>query len=131
MRIFDISSSIARYLAAFIFYYNLMLFAWAGFVSSYEPLYLMPMKAIWSERERDERVRLRKCAFRACFCGDFWTEHQKHSSLFCLNHILHKHAYTASIRSQPLIIHITQSHKCSKSFIHLLFYDAPHIRTPL
>lgn len=32
-----------------------------------------------SERERDERARQRKCVFRACLCGDFWTEHQKHS----------------------------------------------------
>lgn len=75
-------SSIARYLAALFFYNNLMLFAWAGFVS-----------AIWtfvfdaneshlnmSERERDERARQRESVFLERVCVViFWTGHQKHS----------------------------------------------------
>lgn len=120
-------------------YNNLMLFAWVGFVS-----------AIWtfifdaneshlnmSERERDERAWQReKVCVLQCVCVVIFGQNIKNTakqqdSWFCLHRISHKHTYTSSIHSQPLSAHIAQSHKHSKSFIHLLCRDAQNFDIPL
>lgn len=66
---------------SYFFYNNLMLFAWAGFVSAAWTFVFDANESHlnMSERETDKRARQRKCVFRVCLCGDFWTEHQKHS----------------------------------------------------
>lgn len=104
----------------------------------YEPLYLMPMKAIWTRvRENMMKERDTESVFLSVFCVVLFGQNIKNTaeqqdSLFCLRHISHKHAYTASVHSQPLSTHtIAQSHKWSKSFIHLLCKDAQNFGNPL
>lgn len=89
----------------------------------YEPLYLMPIKAIWTwvrenmMRERDtESVFL--SVFRVVLFGQNIksTAEQQACSVCITSH--------TSMRTRHLYTHNpsahTQSHKCSKSFIHLL-----------
>lgn len=91
----------------------------------YEPLYLMPMKTIWTwVREKGMRAEQRKCVLkRVCaviFGQNIKNTAKQQDSLFCLHHISLKHAYAMSIHSQPISTHVEKSHKPGKSFIHLL-----------
>lgn len=105
------------YLAAFFpSYNNLMLFAWAGFVSAIRTFVYDANESHlnMSERDRDDRTRQRKCVLE-CVCVVIFGQNIKNTaeqqdSLFCLHHISHKHAYTVSIHSQTLSTHISHNH---------------------
>lgn len=104
---------------------NLMLFAWAGFVS-----------AVWtfvfdaneshlnmSERETDKRAQHRNCVCVVIFGQKIKNTAEQQDSLFCLHHISHKHAYTVSIHSQTLNTHNNHTNAANHSSI---FYAKMH-----
>lgn len=73
-----------------------------------EPLYSMPIKAIWTRvrEKRDERVRHRKVYFWVCLCGDFWTEHQNPSGatrqpVLFASYLAQTRIRSVCMRSQP------------------------------
>lgn len=126
------------YLAAFPPpYNNLMLFAWAGFVSAVRTFVFDANKSHLntSEREKGWECDTEKCIFE-CVCvvifgQNIKTRAEQQDSLFCLHHISHKHAYAASVCARnPLSAPLTQSHECSKSCIHLLCCDAQNFCIP-